>query len=113
MIDGGLFFASPQTYFHMEVLWVLVSAESVERDREVKPRKYARAGIRNLWRVEENEGLPVVYVYELDPATGSYAVTGIHHKELKVEVPFPMTADLTSLRGRRTAASQPEAGDQG
>jgi Uma2 family endonuclease len=170
MIDGGLFFSGPQTYFHMETLWSLehalvarapeefhvvrqmtatlgdrdrpepdlmvvqrsarsgphqtsyeakdvllaievVSMESAQRDRELKPRKYARAGIRNLWRVEENEGLPVVYVYELDPATGSYAVTGIHHKELKVEVPFSMTADLTSLKRRRTAP-QPEAGEQ-
>ncbi|WP_430393130.1 Uma2 family endonuclease [Actinacidiphila reveromycinica] len=160
MIDGGLFFVSPQTYFHMAVLRLLetalldqapeeydviremtvtldgrdrpepdlmvvpysalgqlrqtsfdpsqivlavevVSPESVGRDRELKPRKYAKAGIRHFWRVEENDGTPVVYVYELDPATGAYAITGIHHDRLKVAVPFVVDADLTRLRRGR------------
>jgi hypothetical protein len=47
--------------------------------------------------VEESDGLPVVYVYELDPATHSYAVTGIHHKQLRVAVPFPVDIDLTAV----------------
>ncbi|WP_335971071.1 Uma2 family endonuclease [Streptomyces sp. CA2R106] len=157
MIDGGLFFVTPQTYFHMAVLRLLettlldqapdeydvvremtvtldgrdrpepdlmvvpysalnqlrqtsfdpaqillaievVSPESVDRDRDIKPRKYAKAGIRHFWRVEENDGAPVVYVYEIDPATASYAITGIHHDRLKVAVPFVIDADLTRLR---------------
>lgn len=160
MIDGGLFFMSPQTYFHMAVLRLLettlldqapeeydvvremtvtldeqdrpepdlmvvpysaldrmrqtsfdpsqivlaievVSPESVRRDRDVKPRKYAKAGIRHFWRVEENDGAPVVYVYEIDPAAGSYAITGIHHERLKVAAPFVVDADLTKLRRGR------------
>ncbi|MFF8844604.1 Uma2 family endonuclease [Streptomyces sp. NPDC015127] len=75
----------------------IVSAESIARDREAKPVKYARAGIRHFWRVEENDGLPVVYVYELDPATHLYSLSDIHHKRLKLEVPFPLDVDLTAL----------------
>ncbi|AWI33007.1 Uma2 family endonuclease [Streptomyces sp. ICN441] len=160
LIDGGLFFVTPQTDFHMAALRLLenelvrqapddlyvvremttklgerdrpepdlmvvpwrartgpeqtwyapddillaveiVSDESVQRDRELKPRKYAAAGIRHFWRVEKNDGLPVVYVYELDPATRSYAVTGIHHNRLKVDVPCPVEIDLTAVERRR------------
>lgn len=92
-----------QTWFNPEdvILAVeVVSADSQDRDREVKPRKYARAGFPHFWRVEENDGLPVVYVYELDPATKSYALTGIHHKQLKVDLPFPLDIDLTAVNRR-------------
>jgi hypothetical protein len=47
--------------------------------------------------VEENEGRPVVYVYELDPATKTYALTGIHHGKLSVPVPFLIDIDLDDL----------------
>ncbi|WP_241002554.1 Uma2 family endonuclease [Streptomyces sp. CB01881] len=74
----------------------VVSEESRERDRQVKPRKYAAAGVRHFWRVEgDDEGRPVVHTYELDPATQSYGLTGIHHKQLKLERPFPVDVDLT------------------
>ncbi|MFJ9678289.1 Uma2 family endonuclease [Streptomyces sp. NPDC101194] len=79
----------------------VVSEESEDRDREVKPRKYAAAGVRYFWRVEQNEGLPVVYVYELDPALGAYVATGIHHSRLKLDVPFPIDVDLTAINRRR------------
>ena len=82
----------------------VVSADSRERDREVKPRKYAAAGVPHFWRVEQDEdkGFPVVYVYELDPATKSYGLTGIFHDRLKVSVPFDIEIDLTAVdrRGR-------------
>lgn len=80
----------------------VTSPDSEERDREVKPVKYARAGIAHFWRVENVNDAPVVYVYELDPATRTYAVTGIHHKQLKLERPFAIDIDLTAL-GRRSA----------
>lgn len=83
----------------------VVSDDSVERDREVKPAKYARAGFGHYWRVEENEGLPVVYVYELDPATKSYGLSGIHHKQLKLDRPFPMDIDLTGVTRRGFTAN--------
>ncbi|MEV4442511.1 Uma2 family endonuclease [Streptomyces sp. NPDC049577] len=82
----------------------VVSEDSEERDREAKPRKYAAAGIRHFWRVEQNEeGLPVVYVFELDPATSAYAPTGIFHDELEVKLPFLVRIDLTAINRRRPA----------
>ncbi|MGW5972488.1 Uma2 family endonuclease [Streptomyces sp. NPDC055186] len=79
----------------------VVSEDSVDRDRETKPRKYAAAGIRHFWRVEESDGLPVVYVYELDPATKAYVPVGIFHNRLKLTVPFPIDIDLTAVDRRR------------
>ncbi|WP_369248728.1 Uma2 family endonuclease [Streptomyces sp. R41] len=86
----------------------VVSPDSCERDREVKPRKYAEAGVPHFWRVEKDEdkGLPVVYVYELDPATKSYGLTGIFHDRLKVTIPFEIEIDLTAV-DRRRGGSEP------
>ncbi|MEU3611533.1 Uma2 family endonuclease [Streptomyces sp. NPDC006872] len=78
----------------------VVSDDSVDRDREVKPRKYATAGVPHYWRVEENDGLPVVYVYERDPATNTYVPTGIYHDQLNVAVPFLIEIDLTDINRR-------------
>jgi Uma2 family endonuclease len=75
----------------------VVSPDSEERDRERKPQLYAKAGIPHFWRVENASGHPTVYVYELDPATRAYALTGIHHDQLKVAVPFDIDIDLTEL----------------
>ncbi|MFF4189171.1 Uma2 family endonuclease [Streptomyces sp. NPDC001691] len=93
-----------QTWFKPEDVLLaveVVSDDSVDRDREVKPLKYARAGVPHYWRVEENDGLPVVYVFELDPGTHAYGPVGIFHKELKVDLPFPIEIDLTALDRRR------------
>ncbi|MEU0356299.1 MULTISPECIES: Uma2 family endonuclease [Streptomyces] len=94
-----------QTWFSPEdiVLAVeVVSDDSVQRDREVKPRKYAAAGVRHFWRVEaDEEGVPVVYVYELDPALKVYVPTGIHRDKLTLTVPFPLEIDLTAINRRR------------
>lgn len=72
----------------------VVSPESEERDRERKPQLYARAGIPHFWRVEEDGGRPVVYVYELDPATSGYVATGVHRERVKLTVPCPIDVDL-------------------
>ncbi len=77
----------------------VVSPESEFRDREVKPGRYAEAGIAHFWRVEAENGRPVVYVYELDPATRLYVPTGIYHDRLSIQIPFPVEIDLTSLLG--------------
>jgi Uma2 family endonuclease len=93
-----------QTWYRPEDVLIaveVVSKDSEERDREVKPRKYARAGIPHYWRVEQNDGLPVVYVYELDPMTKSYVPMGIFHNRLKLTVPFPVDIDLTAVDRRR------------
>lgn len=100
-----------QTWYRPEDVVIaveVVSEDSEDRDREVKPRKYAEAGIPYYWRVEENEGLPVVYVYELDPATKAYGLTGIFHDKLTLTVPFSIDIDLTAInrrRGRQSDAS--------
>ncbi|WP_069172063.1 Uma2 family endonuclease [Streptomyces griseus] len=82
----------------------VVSDESVTRDRETKPVKYARARIPHFWRVENQDGRAVVYVFELEPATGAYTSTGIFHDRLKVSTPFPVDLDLNAIVTRRRAA---------
>ncbi|WP_093860124.1 Uma2 family endonuclease [Streptomyces sp. TLI_053] len=75
----------------------VASPESAHRDRTVKLRKYAEAGIPHYWVIEEEEGLPVVHVYELDHPTSACAVAGIFHKRLERPVPFPVDVDLDAL----------------
>ncbi|MEU4095148.1 Uma2 family endonuclease [Streptomyces sp. NPDC026673] len=76
----------------------VVSPDSEERDRKRKPQLYAKAGIPHLWRVEKGEGrLPVVHVFEREPATGTYVAIGIHHEPLKVSVPFAVDIDLSEI----------------
>ncbi|MEO3823552.1 Uma2 family endonuclease [Actinomadura sp. B10D3] len=94
----------PSTYYFPEdvVLAVeAVSPESMIRDRDTKPRRYATAGIKHFWRVEDEDGRTVVYVYELDPAGCSYTPTGIYHDRLKVNVPFDIDIDISTIGRRR------------
>ncbi|MER7760814.1 Uma2 family endonuclease [Streptomyces sp. NPDC097619] len=79
----------------------VVSPESVGRDREVKPLKYAKAGIAHYWRVENEGGRAVVFVFELEPTTGRYVATGIFRDRLKVPVPFPLDLDLAEITAKR------------
>ncbi len=97
--DGGM---ERTTYWPEEVVLAVevVSIESRTRDRERKPQLYAKAGIAYFWRVENGDGHPVVYVYELDPATKTYALTGIHHDRLRLSVPFSVDIDLTQIDRR-------------
>ncbi|WP_271189729.1 Uma2 family endonuclease [Dactylosporangium matsuzakiense] len=77
----------------------VVSPDSEIRDRERKPQLYARAGISHFWRVEDDgSGNAIVYIYELDPASSTYALTGIFHDQVKVDVPFGIDVDLTEIR---------------
>ncbi|MEV6298197.1 Uma2 family endonuclease [Actinoplanes sp. NPDC051861] len=93
------FYTPEETLLVVEV----VSPESAHRDRTVKLRKYAEAGIANYWRIEEEDGSPVVHTYELDGPTKSYAPTGIHRGKLVTAVPFAIELDLTRLvPGRRS-----------
>jgi Uma2 family endonuclease len=76
----------------------VVSPESDVRDRERKPQLYAKAGIVHFWRVERGEDrLPVIYPFELDPATGVYAPGAIVHGRLKLGVPFDIDIDLAEI----------------
>lgn len=90
---GRTFYTPAEVHLIVEV----VSPESEDRDRKTKPFRYAEAGIAHFWRVENNNGSPVVHIHELDPATHSYSLAGIHHDHLTVPVPFPITIDLDDL----------------
>ncbi|MGP4021538.1 hypothetical protein [Saccharopolyspora sp. 5N708] len=71
------------------------------RDRTVKLRKYADAGIRHYWYVEEEGTTAVVHVYELDEPTRVYAPAGIFHSTLQRPVPYEITIDLEKLTPKR------------
>lgn len=87
------FYTPDQVLLVVEV----VSPESAHRDRTVKLRKYAEAGIANYWRVEEVDGSPVIHAYELDGPTRLYAPTAIHRHELRTTTPFVIQIDLDGL----------------
>ncbi|MEU1323545.1 Uma2 family endonuclease [Streptomyces microflavus] len=76
----------------------VVSPDSEARDHGTKPHRYATAGIPHFWLVEMTgtDQHPVVRVYELDPVTKAYALTGIHHDRLKTGVPFPVDIDISA-----------------
>ncbi|WP_189328495.1 Uma2 family endonuclease [Actinoplanes ianthinogenes] len=81
----------------------VISPESAHRDRTVKLRKYAEAGIAHYWIVEDENQEPVVHTYELDRPTNAYVATAIHRDELRTPVPFPVEINLTDLvPGRRS-----------
>ncbi|MEV6610626.1 Uma2 family endonuclease [Kutzneria sp. NPDC051319] len=75
----------------------VVSPESEHRDRTVMLRKYAEAGIAHFWIIEEEDGAPVVHVYELDRPTSTYVPAGIFRGRLERPVPFPIDIDLAAM----------------
>ncbi|MBL1117358.1 Uma2 family endonuclease [Streptomyces sp. 110] len=81
----------------------VVSPESAHRDRTVKLRKYAEAGIRHYWCVDEQDRAPVVHAYELDEPTGVYAPAGIFRQILERPVPFEIKIDLSRLVPNRNS----------
>ncbi|MFF2747523.1 Uma2 family endonuclease [Kitasatospora sp. NPDC058048] len=87
------------------VLVVEVAEEGeVEWDREVKPRKYAAAGIPYFWRIECEQGRPVAHTYELDAASGRYVSSGTFQERLTVRCPFPFATSLDRPhRGRQVS----------
>ncbi|MEV7377807.1 Uma2 family endonuclease [Streptomyces lydicus] len=96
---------SDRTWFapdEVRLVVEVVSPESAHRDRTVKLRKYAEAGIPHYWCVEDEGGAPVVHVYELDEPTRSYAPAGIFRGALKRPVPFEISLDLDKLTPPRS-----------
>lgn len=92
-----------RTYYAPEEVRLVVevvSPESAHRDRTVKLRKYAEAGIPHYWCIEDEDGRPVVHVYELDVPTGKYAPAGIFRGTLERPVPYPVRLDLDALLPR-------------
>ncbi|GLW68952.1 hypothetical protein Kpho02_12510 [Kitasatospora phosalacinea] len=82
----------------------VVSPESAHRDRTVKLRKYAEAGIPHYWLIEDESGAAVAHVYELDAPTRSYVPVGIFRGAFTRSVPFAVTVDLDRLVPRTGAA---------
>ncbi|MEV0228816.1 Uma2 family endonuclease [Nonomuraea sp. NPDC050786] len=58
------------------------------------PIKYSNADIKYFWRVEQEDGLPVVYTFELEPVVKAYVPTGIHRKRLQTHIGFDVDIDL-------------------
>jgi Uma2 family endonuclease len=82
----------------VELVVEVVSPESEQRDKKMKPAKYADAGIRNMWIVEqEKDGAVAVSVYEFDDVAGAYTRTQVARGTLKTSLPFPIKVDLTTL----------------
>jgi Uma2 family endonuclease len=89
-----------RTWFAPEDVLLVVevtSPESEHRDTTVKLRKYAEAGIKHYWLIEEEADRPVAHVYELNERTGAYSLAGIFRSTLELTVPFPVTVDLSIL----------------
>ncbi|MEC3916948.1 Uma2 family endonuclease [Nocardia sp. CDC160] len=100
VIVGTVLYDPERTCFladQVSLVVEVVSDESLERDRQIKPFKYAGAGIRHFWRIEDEDLMPVVHSYELDEVTKTYVPTGIHRNKLTSSVPFPIEIDLGKL----------------
>lgn len=81
----------------------VVSPESAHRNRTVKLRKYAESEIPHYWCIDDENGAPVVHVYELDEPTRAYAPAGIFRGSLRRPVPFEISLDLDKLAPPRSA----------
>lgn len=96
LIDGALVFRMPpQPGWH--------APDSAHRDRTVKLRKYAEAGIRHYWCTGDGDTARPVHVYELDQRTGSYAPAGIFRGTLRRPMPFEISLDLDKLTPPRSS----------
>jgi Uma2 family endonuclease len=83
---------------HVLLVVEVVSPGSETTDRIVKADQYARAGIRFYWRVEQAAtGVPLVYTYVLDPATGRYSDSEVFTGVVKLTTPFAIEVDLGEI----------------
>ncbi|MGW5750304.1 Uma2 family endonuclease [Nocardia rhamnosiphila] len=80
---------------HVLLVAEVVSPGSETTDRIVKVEQYARAGIAFYWRIEQAAtGVPLIYTYILDPATGSYRTGEMFTGVVEASAPFPVKIDL-------------------
>lgn len=83
---------------HVLLVVEVVSPGSETTDRIVKADQYAKAGIAFYWRVEQAAtGVPLVYTYVLDPATGSYRDGDLFTGTVKTTAPFAVEFELHEL----------------
>jgi Uma2 family endonuclease len=83
---------------HVLLVAEIVSPGSETTDRIVKLNQYAKSGIAFYWRIEQAAtGVPLVYAYILDPATGAYRDGEVFAGVVKVSAPFPVEIDLGKI----------------
>ncbi|MFI6219128.1 Uma2 family endonuclease [Nocardia salmonicida] len=83
---------------HVLLVVEVVSPGSETTDRIVKVDQYAKAGIAFYWRIEQAaNGVPLIYTYILDPATGSYRTGDMFTGVVDVAAPFPVEIDLGNV----------------
>jgi len=83
---------------HVLLVVEVVSPGSETTDRIVKVDQYAKAGIAFFWRVEQAAtGVPLIYTYVLDPATGAYRTGEMFTGAIKVTAPFTTEIDLAEF----------------
>ncbi len=59
---------------------------------------YAKAGIAFYWRIEQAaNGVPLIYTYILDPATGTYRTGAMFTGVVTTSAPFPLEIDLGEI----------------
>ncbi|MFD0477638.1 hypothetical protein ACFQ0B_62715 [Nonomuraea thailandensis] len=51
--------------------------------------------------MEQEDGIPVVYTFELEPAVTAYVPTGIHRRRLRTNIGFDVDVDLDLEKVRR------------
>ncbi|MBA2897226.1 Uma2 family endonuclease [Nonomuraea soli] len=92
--------APDRTFFQpseVHLVAEVVSPESDYRDRKVKPRIYAAAGIEHFWIISDESGKPVIATYELDPDTHTYDCTGIYRDSFTRSEPFDLEIHFAEL----------------
>jgi Uma2 family endonuclease len=83
---------------HVLLVAEIVSPGSETTDRIVKLNQYAKSGIAFYWRIEQAAtGIPLVYTYVLDPATGAYRDGEVFAGVVEVSAPFPVEIDLGKI----------------
>lgn len=66
-------------------------------DRILKPTLYAEAGVRYLWRVENQDDRPVVFAFALNEASRVYEPYGVFRDKIDTDQPFPIALDLSVI----------------
>nr|WP_242422140.1 Uma2 family endonuclease [Nocardiopsis sp. TSRI0078] len=105
LVRAEAFAKLEQAWFSPEAVELaveVVSPESVTRDRERKPRLYARAGVPFFWRAEQEGDDAVVHEYERDPTSpsGDYRRPTVHREKFTTSVPLSLGFDLTDVLRR-------------
>ncbi|MGF0314450.1 Uma2 family endonuclease [Nocardia fluminea] len=83
---------------HVLLVVEVVSPGSETTDRIVKVDQYAKTGIAFYWRIEQAvNGVPLIYTYILDPASGSYRTGEMFTGTVDISAPFPVKVDLSGI----------------